>query len=257
MRFSRKIASMGVMALLAIGMLALSGCGGNDDDPEIVTGQSQNYFGGQVTTWAALSDEGTVEQVGFTLPLTSIQNASGHGPETMAVLNFPQQVSAQTFVNHLNIGWNEHGHPPQGVYTVPHFDIHFYNQTPAQVQAINCTDTTAPEANRIPQGYALPPPTAPGSCVPQMGFHASPGSDFAPGNTFTRTMVLGYYGGRLTFLEPMVTRQQLLQKQSFSLAIPAPQVVGISTRYPARLQAEWDEDEQAYHFILTDFVSVT
>jgi hypothetical protein len=69
-------------------------------------------------------------------------------------------------------------------------------------------------------------------------------------------MILGYYGGRLTFLEPMVTREALLQKQSFSLNIPTPQVVGVSTRFPTRMNATWDEQRQAYDFVLTDFVAV-
>lgn len=252
----RKLPSLGMAALLAVGLAVLPGCGGDDDGPEILTGESQTVFGSQVTSWAQLSDNGEVEQVGFTLPIGSIQNAQGEVRAPVAVLQFPQQVKAQTFIDHVEINWNEHGHPPQGVFTRPHFDVHFYHQTRAQVQAINCSDLTAPAANRIPQGYALPPVLTSQQCVPQMGFHASPGHVFAPGYEFSREMILGYYGGNLTFVEPMVTRELLQQKQSFSLAIPAPQEVGVHTRYPTQFTAEWDEEEQAYHFVLSNFVVV-
>lgn len=254
---SSKLSALGMMALLAGGLVALSGCGGDDNDPQVLTGSSQTVFGAQAMSWAQLSDDGQVEQVGFTLPLASIQNASGEQMAPVALLDLPQQVKTQTFLNHIELNWNEHGHPPMGVYTAPHFDIHFNHLPRPQVEAIDCTDTTAPAANRLPPGYALPPTTAPGSCVPRMGYHASPGSNFAPGYTFIRTMILGYYGGELRFVEPMITRELLLQKQTFTMEIPVPQVVGVSTLYPTRFTAEWNEQEQAYRFILSHFVSVS
>lgn len=255
---SRFIPLLSASAILAAGAL-LAGCGGGDESfpssSRTIQGQSQSAFGGTVSTWAQLDANNQVTEVGADIPLATIQNASGEVMAPVATLSFPAAVQNSTFINHMEINWNEHGHPPVGVYDKPHFDFHFYHTTPDQVMAVNCTDMTAPPQGRVPQGYALPPLTAE-NCVPMMGFHASPGSDFAPGFDFQKTMILGYYGGNFDFVEPMVTRDFLLQKQDFSMSIPAPQNAGVSTRFPTKFTADFDESANAYHFIFSDFVNI-
>lgn len=64
---------------------------------------------------------------------------------------------------------------------------------------------------------------APGG-VPRMGAHwvATDAPELA-GRPFDKTMVLGSYDGRLTFLEPMVTRDFLLTRPDVVVPIRAPE----------------------------------
>ena len=52
--------------------------------------------------------------------------------------------SPQTGYSEVMIDWNPHGHPPQDVYTVPHFDFHFYALSPDKVKQIKFTGPDDP-----------------------------------------------------------------------------------------------------------------
>ena len=124
-------------------------------------------------------------------------------------------------VDHLAVFWEAHGHPP-GPFLTPHFDFHFYVISDSATDAIDCSNTTKPQA--IPASYTLPDVDIPklgmltGLCVPKMGMHALP-EEFATGTTpFTGTMVFGYYAQRPIFYEPMLSRAMLQERRSIHLA---------------------------------------
>ena len=265
---------------MAAGLLLLAGCGTQqgtvlDSTQDSSTAASQQaviqgtptpYFGAMVATWSDLEHE----EIGFSLPLAAIQAAPttlppGANPEIpdpahSVRLELPAEVKSATFLDHIQVDYNPVGHPPAPVYTLPHFDIHFYGITSAEQDAIDCTDTSTIAKNRLPENYAFGPPNVPPECVPAMGFHAVDitAPELSPTNPqpFTKTMVLGYYQGRLTFVEPMVTRDELLKKQSFEMAIPHPEVVARNTLLPTKVTATFDEANQQYDFVLSDFVEV-
>lgn len=63
-------------------------------------------------------------------------------------------------------------------------------------------------------------------------------------------MIVGYYGGRPIFVEPMVSRAQLLRRADFELAMPAsPDGV----RYPTRFRAEYVTRSDAYRLVFSGF----
>jgi hypothetical protein len=256
----------GVMAAAASALLlaaATSGCGGGSEndfgagDTRLVTGATQTVDGAPVSTWARLTrDNDTVVEVGVTMPLSLAQNLpeAGSGPAgAVAVLDFPDAVKSSTFFNHFELNAEPEGHPP-AQYGAAHFDLHFYAVPEAAVRQVAPPDPVAPAADRVPAGYAYPGPQA---TVPEMGVHALPIAELAPGAPpFTASMIVGFYNGEMTFLEPMVTQEKLLQKQSFTLDVPRPAVLGRSTRYPTRFAAIFDAQANAYHFVFTEFVSV-
>jgi hypothetical protein len=50
--------------------------------------------------------------------------------------------------------WEPHGHPPPGVYDVPHFDFHFYMITPEERAGIDgSTGGQDPAAEFVPAHY--------------------------------------------------------------------------------------------------------
>ena len=40
-------------------------------------------------------------------------------------LSLPPEAAGSGY-DHVTVDWNPHGHIPEGVYNVPHFDFHFY-----------------------------------------------------------------------------------------------------------------------------------
>jgi hypothetical protein len=247
-------------SVIACGLL-LAGCGdgGGNDGSRLVVGQSSQVNGQTISTAAIVDANNQVVETSVTVPMTLIDNMPmnmGTGPAgAHAVLNFPAEVQSTTVLNHAQVHFNPNGHDPAGTYNVAHIDLHAYFTTPAQVAAVTTPDTVAPQANRVPTGYTAPPIFA---AVPQMGLHASPNIDFGPGaRPFTSTMVLGYTGGQLTFVEPMITVTKLQQRQSFTEVIPVPQVVDKPGRYPTRMIATYNQATDSYTFRFLEFVQPT
>ncbi|HEX8826323.1 MAG TPA: hypothetical protein VF794_40840, partial [Archangium sp.] len=218
----------------------LLGCGTED---RMVEGQSVDFHGGKVTTWATLDAEGVVKEVGFTLPYKSIESApvsdGTHDHTSIFVADFPQVVRDTTFINHFEFDWMAAGHPPER-HSTPHFDFHFYGVDKAATKAIDCTNAKQAPETDIPVGWVAPvPPDAPDAtefCVPNMGYHALPTSEFdengVKNGVFDKAMLAGFYDAKFIFIEPMVTKAALQQKASFSLPVPQPKSVGRATLFP-------------------------
>ncbi len=261
----RQIIVMNKMQTAVLGTLlatALVGCG--DDKLE---GQAVDFNGAKVTTWAKLDDKGAVAEVGFTIPFASIQNAgssgSTHDHPVIFTADFPKQVSETTSINHFEFDWMPGGHEPAR-YMAPHFDFHFYMVDKATVAAVDCTNGTQADPAIVPDGWfpAVPPDTDPKPfCIPNMGYHALPASEFtSPGvfkeGLFDKVMLSGFYNGKLTFIEPMITKAQMEKKESFTLPVPQPKSFGRATLHPTSFKATYDADENAYDFVLSDFKSI-
>ena len=220
-----------------------------------VMGESKPVFGANATLYAVPAGTG-YEELGFELPHASVDAASTADttkPAIITTLRFSEEVRKATFVDHLDIDYNPHGHDPAGIYGVPHYDFHFYGITPEEKLAIDCKDETAVAPVRLPEGYALLPPPK-GQCVPQMGIHASELSspELAPSSPapFTKTMILGFYAGKQHFIEPMATREYLLKKESFSLKVGRSAELGRTTLYPSSFVANFDEARNTWVFAL-------
>jgi hypothetical protein len=223
-------------------------------------------FGGLTSSAAKLDANGNVLEASITLPMVMIENA----PKTMnmtgpmradAVLEFPEVVRKTTFLNHAGIFWNPMGHEPTGRYAAPHWDFHFFGIEPKQAAAIDCSDLTLENPASIAKGWLPPvPPNAPAKnfCVPLMGFHSEPLTEFkTPGQfkdgLFDKVMLGGYYAGQFRFIEPMVTTELLLKKQSFSLPVPVPSSLGKTTSFPTKFEAIFDAGTNAYRLVFSEF----
>jgi hypothetical protein len=160
----------------------------------------------------------------------------GHTHDNTIVLPLPAQAIAKTPFKTLGVDWNAAGHPPAGVYTLPHFDFHFYMVTEAE--RLGATDETKLNA-APPTGY-LPANHAPAGAVPQMGMHwvdlNSP--ELNPNNpaTFTQTFIYGSYNSKITFYEPMATLSFLNSTTNFERSIPQPSRFEKAGYYPTKMK---------------------
>jgi hypothetical protein len=251
------------MALLVVGCAGDAPEDAADSAPApvmaVVDGSCGDVYGAEVCTWAETTD-GSVTSFGATVPMGSIEGAPDEmemawPPLVAALVPLPDPVREQMGVHSLKVYWEAHGHPP-GPYLVPHFDFHFYTIDAATTDAIDCSDESKPEA--LPAGYALPDVDIPelgnliGLCVPEMGMHALLEEELQSEETFSGTMVIGYYEGDPIFFEPMITRSLLMEGQTFSLDMPSVPGTVEGVRLPTRFEAQFDAEENAYRFVFSD-----
>jgi hypothetical protein len=230
-----------------------------------VQGACGGVFKGQVCTWARTKGDSLLD-VGAVVPIASIEGAPGDAmpawpPVAEAKLKLPDAVQSKTGLTQLTVFWEAMGHPPMQFMT-PHFDFHFYLTPIGEEMTYSCKDLSKPAA--LPAGYTLPdqelPPdmakmmgvaTLVGICVPTMGMHSLPTSEMERKDTFHGDMVVGYYGAKPIFIEPMLTKAMLMEKKSFDLPIPT--IPGLTSVYPRTFHAEWDDKGQSYRFVFSGF----
>jgi len=128
----------------------------------------------------------------------------------------PFPSAPDTPITFLGLNWNPGGHPPEGVWTVPHFDVHFHMRSPEAVDEIDgprAPEYALPE-RYVPEGYVRPPNES-ARVVTDMGEHLfDPSAPEHDGGAFTNTLIWGVADGgdgvgELSFVEPMITREFL------------------------------------------------
>lgn len=229
-----------------------------DPGSRLVWGESAIVDGSRIVTWAVVSADNEVLAVGVTFSQKLAEDMPDHGDGpagAFASLEFPTIVQETTFFDHLEIQPNPQGHvsPPGSngtVYSVPHFDFHFYSIPEEEVLSIQAQNPPLPPAYEIPEGY-LPA----GPSLAQMGRHSSPRSILSE-ERLSAVMVLGYLpdGSRMHFLEPMVSQETLLSEQDFTLDVPMLTTFDREMLYPTQFEATFQGNW--WSFVFSGFVSV-
>ena len=247
------------LALLG-SLLFIAGCA-TSPAPESYThyGPAQTLGSGTAHTFVTMTD-GQPVALGVRVTESALASLPMHGlsPSGLeTVLNFPSEALVAPY-DHVSFDWMPHGHVPDGVYTFPHFDVHFYMMSEAERDAIDparATFTTEaavmPDASILPAGY-VPTPDA----LPRMGVHwVDPTSpEFTP-DGFSRTFIYGFWNGKMNFVEPMLTKAfiesvKTLPGQSATFAIPQPGVYETAGHYPTAYSVRYDATAQAYDIVL-------
>jgi len=244
--------------ILTAGMVVAGVASCTTPSERMVQGDCSTVYGGEVCTWGKMSGS-DVAEFGATIPLSTIENAPLEGemtfpPVALARIPLPPEVARATGVDHLGVNWEMHGHPP-GTFLTPHFDFHFYTASGQEIEAIDCSDTSKPAS--LPADYVLPDLEIPGMgtlvgvCVPQMGMHAIRAEEVNASELFGASLIVGYYGGQVVFVEPMIARDKLLGRESFQLDVPAVNDAGDSVSWPTGFAAVYDEEAQSYQFVFS------
>jgi hypothetical protein len=229
-----------------------------DPGSRLVWGESAIVDGARIVTWAVVSADNEVLAAGvtFSQKLAEDMPESGDGPAgAIASLEFPAIVQETTFFNHLEIQPEPDGHvsPPGSngtVYSVPHFDFHFYGIPEEEVLGIPAQNPPLPPAYELPAGY-LPA----GPSIAEMGRHSSPRSILSVDKLST-VMILGYLpdGSQMHFVEPMISQEVLLSQQDFSLDVPMLTTFGREMLYPTQFEATFQGN--SWSFVFSEFVTV-
>lgn len=227
------------LALLALATLAIS-CK-KDREKGIYKGPVVQVHNGKAWTWVQINDNNIPERIGITIDdaaMNSVPTGNvppGHEHENSYVMSFHSKGSLTPF-KHVWLNWNPSGHEPENVYTLPHFDIHYYTVPSAEREQMvdNAKMDIHPDAAYIPANHIAPIPG-----VPTMGKHwldpTSP--ELQPGGpAFTQTFLFGSYNGKMIFYEPMITKTFLQQNANFERPIAQPAKVKEAGYYPTKMR---------------------
>lgn len=183
-----------------------------------------------------MEQNGHVTSIGFQLTDNALSSLPSTMPATEWQLTLPAGVSAGPW-DHLALDWNPQGHPPPQVYTVPHFDFHFYMIPTAEQMTIpGGPDTTSVAAQYVPRDYASQVES-----VPMMGVHwADTLAAEYHGHPFDHTFIYGFHQGQMIFTEPMVTLAFLQSGADFSGAVKQPAAFQRGGSYPTSYSVRHD-----------------
>jgi Hypothetical protein TTHB210 len=217
----------------------------------VVPGETFLIGEGTARSWVATDTAGRPTAVGITLSeealhgLPQRMTPGVHGVETLVPL---PKMKDQLF-DHIGLNWNPRGHMPSGVYTVPHFDVHFYLIDRDERDRIQSEGEgakkmgLAPSSQYVPTGYVMPP----GTGVSGMGAHwIDPVSHEFHGHQFTHTLIWGSYDGRFVFIEPMLTKAFLESKPQVSVPLKLPTQYERSGYYPTSYAIRYDATTRSY-----------
>lgn len=185
------------------------------------------------------------------LALTDLPSAT-----TEFVLALPAEASTTPF-KHALINWMPVGHQPAMIYTVPHFDFHFYTITQAAREAILLGDSAlAAKMIRRPADEFVPAGYVSGASTVQMGMHwTDPAAPERMGQPFTYTFIYGSYDGAFIFAEPMVTKEYLETKPAGVAApLKLPAQYATTGYQPTSYTVRYDADAKEYRVALTGLV---
>ena len=227
---SRSLAT--IVLVVAIAVVARAAAASADF--KTILGSTGSLGAGTVTSFVTTDAAGTPSALGLTLPDAALAGLPATNATTVVPL---PRVSGLPFVA-VVVDWEPNGHPPAGIYTVPHFDIHLYEIDESVRAAVAPTAREAavtPAPDLVPLGYRV------GAVVPHVGVLAASATapEFA-GQPFVATPIWGYWNGRNAFVEGMVTRERIASHARLDQAIDQPRAVTEPGRYPGAWHLTYD-----------------
>jgi hypothetical protein len=229
-----------VIWLLVSAALLFTACKpDHTDKSNIFKGPETKVFDGKAWTWVELDKQDKPLRVAISInkaALNSTTQGDGTGGhdnhDNHTVLKFHPKAAVTPF-KHVWLNWNPEGHPPANIYTLPHFDMHFYMVSSEERETyLDPLKLEAdPAAGYIPANHLGVDP------IPAMGKHfvdlASPELN---GQTFTQTFIFGSYDRKMIFWEPMITLNFLKNTPQFERSIPKPAKVQQTGYYPTKMR---------------------
>jgi hypothetical protein len=128
---------------------------------------------------------------------------------------------------------------PEFIYGASHFDFHFYTIPETERMAVPPYELDSLKFKNSPAAAYVPPMYFNlGGGVPQMGAHwvTSPELNQEDPKPFTQTFIYGSYDGKITFMEPMITKAFPDTANQFERAILQPSKFQKTGYYPTKMK---------------------
>lgn len=174
-------------------------------------------------------------------------------PDTNFSVAIPMHIKAKetTPFDHLFISWASKGHPLPGTFIGPHFDVRFFMTSIEDQLAIpTYAEDSAAFKNLPPAGY-MPDSYFPYAPIPKAGLHWTEKTFTDP---VTKTMILGSYDGKFTFVSPIMILDVLKSGQSVSIPYAQSQYFAEHTWYPTKYNIYMNNDTHKHYISLSGFV---
>ena len=246
--------SLWAAAVIASGVF-MAGCSEDSTTPskaKTIIGEEIAMGGGKVRSWISLDDAGNPSAIGVTFGEAALTGLSATSQEF--TLKLPAEKSMTPF-DHMGFDWNPNGHEPDPIYTLPHFDAHFYTITQAERAAITGgPDFATIDTLLLPAGFITGTDTA--FAVPMMGVHyVDVTSGEFHGQMFDKTFIYGFSGLKPAFWEPMITKADLEGRRTggnSSTEIKQPRKYPTAgLYYPTFYDVKYDATAKEYTISLT------
>lgn len=214
---------------------------------------AQKIGKGTLRSFVRFDRQGEVKSLGIVLSRSAFTQLPTQAKAY--TLPLPKRGKVQS-INHVGVDWNPQGHHPESIYSVPHFDFHFYTISPQQRLQITATGEDLARATQMPAPEFLPPnyvPTEDGA-EPYQGSHwaDSTAPEFQPPlHGFDKTFLYGFYDGKISFLEPMIARSTFAPQKGFTAAVPTPSQYAKAGVYPTRYKLIYNRKAKEYRVELT------
>lgn len=267
----RGLITPGVAAAVVAVATAVACSSTTEPRGKVVYGPSQSLGQGTARVYVSLDGTGKPVSLGVALSegalnaLPQTPLPGGGMSAANLILALPPEAKTTGF-DHAMVDWNPMGHEPAMVYTLPHFDFHFYTVSESAQMAILPSDPEfAAKLDKLPAEAYRPAGNIklPGG-VPMMGAHwADPTSpELAPppnNKIFTRTFLYGSYDGHMIFFEPMITKVHVESvKTAPGNLIVSPIKLPASYEhpgyYPTQYTIQWDGAAKEYRIALDGLV---
>jgi hypothetical protein len=222
----------------------------HDTQAETFSSAQVKMGAGKAKGWITISNTGLPSEIGVEMTDDVISGL----PDTnfTVAIPFPLKAKETTPFDHLYITWASHGHPLPGTFIGPHFDVRFYMTTLEEHLSIpNYAVNPTGFDNHPPSGY-MPASYFPDAPGPQLGVHWT---DKNYDNPVTKTMILGSYDGKFTFISPIMILDVLKSGLNYSAPYAQPQYFSkTNTYYPTKYNIYMDSDTKKHYVTLTSFV---
>lgn len=243
-----------------------------------ITGEQKIIGNGNIRTWVTVDQKsGEPRSIGVTLSESALSGlpADTSQPQKDSLklrlmdggpnhtfeyeVKFPPEA-AETAFRHMGFNWNPEGHGPKGMFTKPHFDVHFYMATPEYRHSIvvdiqEADPTNVKLSNLEPPVEFLPPDykLAPNTAEPRMGSHYADvtSQQLIPGN-FSNIFLIGVHDGNVLFWEPMITREYLQTRPNFTAKLKVPEAYPVSGYYPTAYSVVYDPKRKEFNISLDE-----
>lgn len=209
-----------------------------DKSEKTFKSEETTVFGGKAWSTITVKDD-VPQQVSLVLNDAVLNTAPAgtpgemHNPANDFIIPLAPKALQTTLFKFIMLNWNPNGHEPEHIYTLPHFDMHFYETSANEVMAY--TDQTKLDSE-VPAGY-IPANHISGPGIPMMGKHyIDATSGELNGQTFTQTFLYGSYDSKVVFYEPMITLDFLKNTTNFERSVPQPTKFEKTGYYPTRLK---------------------
>lgn len=244
--------------LLAAFSAVLFSCAKDDNKASVQAGAEVALHEGKSWSWIHVDGKNKPLEVGISIseaalnsvPVAEDGGDDHHSHENNLFVPLPAKAKEVTPFRSIMLNWNPGGHEPAPIYTLPHFDVHFYMTSEDEV--MDMVDGVKLEAK--PAAAYIPQNHIDGPGIPMMGKHwidmAAP--ELSGTVPFTQTFIYGSYDSKVTFYEPMITLDFLKNTVHFERAIPQPAKFQQSGYYPTKMKVV--KRAGATHIILTEFV---